>query len=127
MGADDAERYMMGRQLIVKDMQHSRPRQIDVGRSREIAGNQLDTGRFTKRIQNRFQNRLGVDVEQRGLRTECDDADQRLHAFMPGTIRIAAGSRKTAEKRDIRLRRASQQQEYGSECRKQDSLQDSKE
>ena len=45
---------------------------------------------------------------------------------MPGTIRIAAGSGKASEKRDVRTRRASQQQEYGCDGRKQDALQDSK-
>ena len=68
MGADDAERHVTRRQFIMKIKQHPRPGQIDVGRCRKIAGNQPDVRRFSQRLQNRIQNRLGIDVEQRGLR-----------------------------------------------------------
>src|ERR1700716_762107 len=37
VGADDAERDTAGRQFVMKIVQHARPRQIDIGRGRQIA------------------------------------------------------------------------------------------
>src|SRR5437899_448384 len=44
MGADDAERYMTRRQLIMEIEQHPCPSQIDVWGCRKIAGNHADVG-----------------------------------------------------------------------------------
>ena len=125
MGAYDAERHMTRCQFVMEIEQHARPGQIDIGGCREIAGNQPDVRRFSQRLQDRLQNRLGIDVQQRGFRPERDDTDQRLHALMPCAVGIAAGSGKPPEKRYVGLRRAAKQQEDGCKGGKQDSLQDS--
>src|SRR5207237_4733013 len=107
MGADDAERYMTRRQLIMEIEQHPCPSQIDVWGCRKIAGNHADVGRFSQRLQNRLQNRLGIDIEQRGFGAERDATDQRPQALVPGAVGIAARSRKSPEKRYVGLPRSS--------------------
>ena len=126
VSADNAERHMTRRQLIMEIEQHPRASQIDVGGCRKIADNQPDVRRFSQRLQNRLQNRLGIDVEQRGFRAERDDADQRLHALVPDAVGIAARSGKPSEKRYVGPRRPAKQQEDGCKGGKQHTLEDPK-
>ena len=65
-----------------------------------------------------------IDIKQRGLRTECDHPCQGLDVRISRAVGIAAGSRQSAEERDVRLRGACQQQEYRGDRRQQNALQD---
>ena len=122
----DAERYMTRCQLIMEIEQHPRPGQIDVGGCRKIAGNHRDVRRSSQRLQDRLQNYLGIDVEQRGFRAERDDTDQRLHTLVSGAVGVAARSRKPPEERNVGIRRPAKQQEDGRDGGKQHTLEDPK-
>src|SRR6185437_3083093 len=113
-------------QLIIEIEQHPCPSQIDVGGCRKIANNQPDVRRLSQRVQNCLQNRLGIDVEQRGFRTKRNNANERFHALMPDAVGIAPRSRKPSEKCYVGLRRSDKQQEDGCKSSKQHTLEDPK-
>ena len=67
------------RELGMQHAQHAGAREIDVGRGRQVAHDEPDTGALRiQPTQDRFGHCVGVDVDQRRLGPKGDHARQRL-------------------------------------------------
>ena len=103
----------------------ARSRYGDAERS-QTARRMADGCSFAKAVQDRFQDGIGIDVNQRRFGTKDDHAGQRLVLGMAVQVGIAVGAGNTAKKRNVRARYPGQQQQYGGQRSKQNALKYSK-
>src|SRR5262249_45936323 len=108
--AEETQCDAAARKVEVQLVQHARACEIHMGCCREVADNQADVARGLrlKTLRYGFEDGVGVDIEQRGLRTESDRVGQRFILGMTGEIGIAARSGYATQERDVRARRARQ-------------------
>ena len=81
-------------------MQHLRAGEVKVGRRREIADYKANFGSIlgAKAFQDGFKDRIGIDINQRRLRTEGDDAAEWFIFRVAVKIGISVRSGNAAEK-----------------------------
>ena len=83
---DDTQYGASGDKFVMQQVQHAGATKIDIGRCGEIANHQADVGRIHRShvLQNRFQDRVGVDVDQGQFGTESNHTRQ---SFIVGMTR----------------------------------------
>src|SRR5262249_13331692 len=93
--ADDTQRYAAARKVEVQLVQHARAREIDMGRRGEVADDQADVARGLRLKTRRygFEDGVGIDIEQRGFRTERDHMGAAVHSRDGGRDRNSSSFR----------------------------------